>query len=659
MTRRINTLNRSRLLDKLAAPVSIRRWALSLTGCLIPAAFNPSLIAADPSPEHLYAIKQLEARKAFQIDAARNATFFHDFTFTDRIEESNIGFRNRVVDDAAISYKAAHYDHGNGVAAADVNGDGLEDLYFTTQLGVSQLWRNLGNGKFVDSTREAGVGLPDHVAVGASFADIDNDGDPDLFVTTVRRGNRLFENIGDGKFQDISAVAGVNYVGHSSGSVFFDYNNDGRLDLLVVNVGAYTTAQQGRGGFYRAYPDAFSGHLFPERTEASILYKNVGGNKFVDVSKETGLNDMAWTGDAAVTDLNRDGFLDVYFVNMQGDDHYYENQSGTRFVEKTAEYFPKTPWGAMGVKFFDYNQDGRFDLYVTDMHSDMTQGQTMDALRFSPKAEKAKSEAYCAIQWTKEYLQGASNNIFGNAFYTNLGDGQFKEISNPVGVETYWPWGFSTGDLNADGFEDLFVASGMGYPFRYGINSILLNDAGKRFQDSEFLVGVEPRGDGRTERVWFTLDCDGIHKQHPECAQKTGPNAVLGTLSTRSSLFVDLDNDGDLDIVTNEFNDRPQLLFSNLAERKHVSFLKLKLVGTTSNRDGLGARVTIRVGDRSLHQQHDGKSGYLSQSAIPLYFGLGDAKTVDALEILWPSGAKQTVKGPQQINRIITIHEEQ
>jgi hypothetical protein len=289
----------------------------------------------------------------------------------------------------------------------------------------------------------------------------------------------------------------------------------------------------------------------------------------------------------------------------------------------------------------------------------MTQGQTMAALRFSPKAEKAKSEAYCSIQWTEEYLQGASNNIFGNAFYTNLGKGRFKEISNPAGAETYWPWGFSSGDLNADGFEDLFVAAGMGYPFRYGVNSVLLNDAGKRFHDSEFLVGVEPRGDGRTERVWFTLDCDGVHKQHADCAGKTGRNGVLGTLSTRSSLFVDLDNDGDLDIVTNEFNDRPQILMSDLAERKLVSFLKLKLVGTISNRDGLGARVTLRIGDRSRHQQHDGKSGYLSQSAIPLYFGLGDAKTVDAIEILWPSGAKQTVKGPQQINRLITIREEQ
>lgn len=617
----------------------------------------PLLVAAEPSPEHRYALQQLEARKALQIESAKNVSTFHDFTFTDRIEESGIRFVNRVVDDAAISYKAAHYDHGNGVAAADVDGDGLEDLYFTTQLGINELWRNLGDGRFEDITRAAGVGLPDRIAVGASFADIDNDGDPDIFVTTVRHGNRLFENVGGGRFEDISADAGVDYVGHSSGSVFFDYDNDGRLDLLVVNVGTYTMDEQGAGGFHRAYPDAFSGHLFPERTEASILYKNAGENRFVDVSKNV-LSDSAWTGDAAVTDLNRDGYPDVYIVNMQGDDHYYENDGGKRFIEKTAKYFPKTPWGAMGVKFFDYNQDGLFDLYVTDMHSDMTQGQTMDALRFSPTAEKSKSEAYCSVQWTEEYLQGAFNNVFGNAFYANLGGGKFKEISGQVGAETYWPWGFSVGDLNTDGFEDLFVASGMGYPFRYGINSVLLNDAGKRFLDSEFLVGVEPRGDGRTERVWFTLDCDGVYKQHPECDGQRGSKEVLGTLSTRSSLFVDVDDDGDLDIVTNEFNDRPQLLISNLTERKQVSFLKIKLVGTASNRDGLGARVTLRAGDRSFHQQHDGKSGYLSQSATPLYFGLGEATSVDAIEIVWPSGATQLLKGPHETNRTMTIREE-
>jgi len=163
---------------------------------------------------------------------------FHDFQFTDRLVESQIQFEHHIVEDAGKVYKAAHYDHGNGIAVADVDGDGLPDIYFTTQLGTNQLWRNLGHGRFEDITERAGVGLPDQVVVSASFADIDNDGDPDLYVATVRHGNHLFENLGGGRFRDITVQAGLSYVGHSSAAVFFDFNKDGLLDLFLVNVEA-------------------------------------------------------------------------------------------------------------------------------------------------------------------------------------------------------------------------------------------------------------------------------------------------------------------------------------------------------------------------------------------------------------------------------------
>src|SRR5262249_7469213 len=263
------------------------------------------------------------------------------------------------------------------------------------------------------------------------------------------------------------------------------------------------------------------------------------------VSKETGLRDGSWSGDASFADLNEDGYPDLYVVNMQGDNHYYENQGGRAFIEKTAAYFPKTPWGAMGIKFFDFNQDGLIDLLVTDMHSDMTKDHTERALSFQLAIEKSKSEAYCAAQWTEAYLQGSSNNIFGNAFYQNLGHGKFREVSDALNLETYWPWGVSVADLNADGYEDVFVTAGMGYPFRYGINSVLLNDAGKRFYDAEFVLGAEPRGENRIQKPWFVLDCDGADKQDPICQGHSGHQTVMGTLSSRSSAIFDLDNDGD------------------------------------------------------------------------------------------------------------------
>ncbi len=650
---RIVRVTKFQLIDMIPSTASPRFAVCLACGIVWPAAVD----GLGSSPEHIFAVKQLQARGETQRRQAQNIRTFYHFQFADRLLESKITFRHRIVEDAGISYKAAHYDHGNGLTLADVDGDGFIDCYFTTQLGSNQLWRNLGNGQFEDITAKAGVGLPDQIAVSAAFGDIDNDGDPDLLVTAVRSSNRLFENLGKGQFRDITQSAGAGYVGHSSGAAFLDYNRDGWLDICVVNVGRYTSNEQGRGGFYRALPDAFSGHLFPERAETSRLYQNLGGKRFRDVSAELGFQDNSWSGDCAFTDFNVDGYPDLYLVNMQGDDHYYENQSGKRFIDKTTACFPKTPWGAMGIKFFDYNRDGRLDLYVTDMHSDMTQGQTMEALRFGLPKEKAKSEAWCSIQWTETYLQGAGNNIFGNAFYRNEGGGRWTEVSDAINTETYWPWGLSTGDLNSDGWEDIFVAAGMGYPFRYGINSVLLNDAGKRFFDAEFLLGIEPRSDGRTEQVWFTLDCSGAHKNHPECRGQTGKKAVLGTLSTRSSAITDLDNDGDLDIVTNEFNDHPQILLSNLTEKQPVRFLKIKLIGTTSNRDGLGATVKVSAGGKISTQYHDGKSGYLSQSALPLYFGLGDAAKVDSVEVLWPSGKRQRHTKNIPINKSLILRE--
>ena len=593
----------------------------------------------------------LAARKQEQLKTTGQFKVFYQFQFEDKLTQSGITFVNHAVDDAKRNYEPAHYDHGNGIAVADVDGDGLYDIYFVSETGGNELWKNLGGGKFRNITAEAGVGVPGRISISAAFGDIDNDGAPDLFVTTVRGGNLLFQNDGHGHFRDITRESGIEGALHSSGAFFFDYDRDGLLDLLVCNIGKYTSDRKGAQGQYTALPDAFFGHLFPERYEFPVLYRNLGHGRFKDVTSEVGLKPVGWSGDATFTDLNGDGWPQVYFANMQGANHFYENHGG-KFVERTKDYFPKTSWGAMGIKFFDYDNDGRPDLFVTDMHSDMWS----DA---APADEKKKAPKPLG----KDVLMGPTSSfIFGNSLYHNLGGGKFEEVSDRMGVESYWPWGESAGDFNADGWEDLFIASGMSFPYRYAINPLLLNNQGQQFLNAEFLLGVEPRRGGRTHMPWFELDCATLppgsekHFQDP-CKGQKGKITVMSSMSSRSAAVFDLDNDGDLDIVTNEFNGEPQVLVSNLSSRRRIHWLKVKLRGTVSNRDGLGATVRVTSGGRTLTKYNDGKSGYLSQSSLPLYFGLGDAERIDRVEVVWPSGGHQVITQGLRVNETMPITE--
>ncbi len=586
---------------------------------------------------------------------AKSYPVFHDFHFLKSQPKSGIQFKHRITDDSGKNYRPNHYDHGNGLCIADVDGDSLYDIYFITQIGENELWRNLGNGQFENITQQAGLDMTSKgIGVSASFADIDNDGDADLYATFLKTGNLLFENDGQGNFQDISEASGLNYKGHSSGATFFDYNRDGLLDLFLSNVGSYTTDDidtmtiDGQAYFYyEGVKDGFAGHLKPERTERSVLYQNLGDNRFEDVSNTMNLVDTSWTGDAFAMDANADGWPDLFVLNMQGHDEYYENVEGKRFERKSREFFPKTSWGSMSAKHFDFDNDGYLDVFVTDMHSDMS-------TRLSPEKEKLKAK----MEWPESFLNSGGQSIFGNSFFKQSSSGVFQEISDQINVESYWPWGLSTGDLNADGFEDVFIASSMNYPYRYSPNIVLLNNQGKGFLNSEFILGIEPRKDSIYSQPWFILDCSGVDKGHRDCKGQTGEVTVWSPRGSRSSVIFDLDNDGDLDIVTNEFGNHPMVLLNSLRDSKpNLQYLKIRLKGTVSNRDGLGAIVKVIAGGQSYVKIMDGKSGYLSQSSYPLYFGLGDTESIEKIDISWPSGQLQIITGPIELNSLIEIEE--
>ena len=384
-------------------------------------------------------------------------TVFHQFQFTDRIKESGITFVHHIVDDAGKHYKAVHYDHGNGIAVADVDGDGLSDIYFVNQVGGNELWKNLGGGRFRDITRESGVALADRISVAASFADIDNDGDQDLFVTTVRGGNVLFENDGHGHFKDISKEAGVDLVTHSSGAVFFDFDRDGLVDLLVCNVGSYTTDEKGPDGDYVGLADAFLGHTHPDRFEYPVLYRNTGHNRFKDVTAAVGLaaGRLGRRRERRRSERRRlAGSLRAEHAGRRAllREPGRARRSSTR-PPSTSPERPGARWGS----------------------SSSTSTTTAGWICSSPTCTRTCSRRCRRTAKSRRPACIRRSSCWAGRRHVHLrqrplpqlskrGGTAFEEVSDRAGVENYWPWGPSVGDVNADGWDDIFIASSMDYP---------------------------------------------------------------------------------------------------------------------------------------------------------------------------------------------------
>jgi hypothetical protein len=545
-----------------------------------------------------------------------------------------------LADEQGETFKINLYDHGAGLAVGDFDGDGHDDIYFCNQLGPNALYRNKGDGTFEDVTARAGVGLGDRVSVGATFVDYDNDGRQDLYVTSTRGGNVLFRNVGDGKFEDVTKQAGLTHVGHSQTAVFFDYDNDGYLDLFLTNTAEWTTETfdpvtthfLGKGG-------AGLGQVVHSPIEHNILYHNEpdgkGGRHFVDVTKKANLQGRGWAGDAVAFDYDGDGHIDLLVTSMFGRSQLYRNKGDGTFDDVTLAVLGRTPWGGVGATAFDYNNDGRLDLYIVDMHSDMWMGPDFKhaSLELAKKYEKKRFAFYngphaetnpALIE--EEYQLGREIGfkheevLFGNAFYRNEGGGKFTEVSQEANLETFWPWGIATGDFDNDGYEDAFVPSGMGYPFYYWPNYLLMNQGDGTFKDRAAELGAEPPR-------------RGIYLPRPI-------NGKPAARSSRCAATADFDGDGRLDLVVNNFNDQPYFFKNQMPRKNYVAF---RLRGTRSNRDAIGAVVRLYQGDKVMTRQVQGACGYLAQSSRTLHFGLGDRPQIDRVEITWPSGLRQTL----------------
>lgn len=563
--------------------------------------------------------------------------------FRDALPQSGITFR--MGQQLAERFTISLYDHGSGVAVADYNGDGLDDVLFLNQFGENALYRNRGDGTFDDATSQAGpLTLADRVCVGAAFADYDNDGDQDLYVTTTRGGNVLFENQGRGHYQDVTERAGVGLVAHSQTPAFFDSDNDGYLDLFVTNTARWTQESYDEAGRY--YPgDSIWNHVSnPEDREFNVLFHNNRDGTFSDVTDESGLSGKGWSGDVAVFDFDEDAAADVLVTNMFGKSQLYRNDGRGHFDDVTGDTLGKTPMGAIGAKAFDYNNDGRLDLLITDMHSDMWVGfNDSQLVRPSEKFDSIAGPESAPDTGQRDFMRDIEGRfrdemgldfdhvIYGNTFFRNEGAGQFTELSDAAHLETFWPWGICTGDFDNDRHEDVFIPSGMGWPFFYWPNSLLMNNGDSTFGDRAAQEGIEPPPEGQLIAENRSAIREAVR-------------------SSRCAATADFDGDGRLDLIVNNFNDRPYYFKNQFPVRHFVAF---RLRGTKSNRDAIGAQVRVFCGDQVLLRQVQATGGYLSQSSKILHFGLGDDASIERAEIHWPSGIDQVIEAPM----VDTLHD--
>lgn len=564
--------------------------------------------------------------------------------FTDVLRGSGIGFKHHFFrSEQGEDYHMNQYDHGSGVLVADVNGDGLMDIYLLDFLGPNALFVNRGKLKFDEVAKKSGVDMPEDVSVGGSFGDYDNDGDVDLYVTTYHTGNRLFQNRGDGTFEDVTKSAGVGHVGHSSSALWFDFDLDGYLDLYVTNIGPFTTAEPSPDASYaRRGVNLPLGYIMnnPEADhggEPGVLFRNNGDGTFADVTKQSGINSRQWNGDVTVGDYDQDGYADVYTSNMFGENNLFHNNGNGTFSKVTRKVLGRTSWGGMGALFFDATNDGYPELYVVDMHSDMWTHHDPAGV-VDPKAKydtpRGKNEKNGRVV-TRPQQTRAKWVLFGNTFFVNRRDGTFEERSDAAGLENFWPWGIVAGDYDNDGWQDLFVPAGMGYPYAYWPNYLLMNTGKGNFVDRAAEAGIEPPSRGNY--------IEGLQIKGQPCSK-----------SSRSAATADFDGDGDLDLIVNNFNHEPYLLRNDSSK---VHFLQLRLRGRKSNRDGFGARVKIVSGDLVQYREAHSSGGYLTQSSPVLHFGLANTTQVDRIEVIWPGTKHPQVVTKPQVDCLITLEQ--
>lgn len=562
--------------------------------------------------------------------------------------ETNIDFENRVESTPELNIiNYMYFYDGAGVAAGDLNNDDLPDLFFVGNQESNKLYFNNGDFQFEDVTDQAGVAGDEGAwSTGVTMADVDGNGYLDIYVSRVnylnKSGpNQLFINNGDGTFTERAAEYGVDFEGYSTQAVFFDYNKDGRLDLFILNHSFHSENTYGPRDYLIKMKDPKAGDR---------LYRN-DGNTFTDVTEEAGINSSAlgYGLGVAVSDINKNGWPDIYVGNdFHEDDYLYMNNGDGTFTESLYESIGHTSNSSMGNDIADINNDGYVDIVSLDMmpdnHDSFMRSGGPDLVVI---AEAKKNVGFGD--------KNSRNTLQVNRGLSPDGIPVFSEMAFTTGIaKTDWSWASLFMDLDNSGQKDLFITNGMV----------------RRPNDLDFirLIG-DFRDDSDNEEITQELfeSIDYMPPiEVPNYLYKNNGSLDFENVTSEwgldqpafssGAVYADLNDDGMLDLVVSNVNSQASIYNNNAIPDSTTNYLKVKLNGSTNNSTGIGSKVVLYKNDEIFYQEQMPTRGFQSSVDHVLHFGLGVNTSVDSLLVVWPDWSFQTVENVKVNQRLDLNH---
>ena len=567
--------------------------------------------------------------------------------------QTNVDFVNRIKDSQTENILIySNFYGGAGVGVIDVNNDGLQDLFFAGNLVSNELFLNRGGLKFQNITNAAGIKFDGGWSTGVTIADVNNDGFQDIYVSRELydhkpelRANQLYINNHDNTFTESAEIYGVADRQRTRHATFLDYNKDGFLDLLLLT-------QPPNPGSYSEH----SGTDLKKQEYHLKLYKNRDGKRFEEVSEEAGVALSGFPNGVSASDLNNDGWTDLYVSNdFAAPDFLFINNKDGTFSYKTEEALQHIPYYSMGVDVADLNNDNLLDIFVVDMVA-------KDNFRLKSNMSGMNPKAFWKVVNEGGYYQYMYNTV-----QLNNGNGSFSDISQYTGMAaTDWSWSNLIADFDNDGLKDTYVTNGL-------LHDIRNTDADKEVaayvnKVSYDWVQKHPDGGG-INSIWDILKIDEVIKRIPSQPLNNFAFKNEGNLRfketqdewgldhpsfSNGSAYVDLDNDGDLDIVVNNINAEAFIYQNNSDKQQEKSqYFRIKPVNE-SGLAVLGTRVSIYVDGQSQLQELTNVRGIYSTSEQIAHFGLGTKTSIDSILIKWPNG-KYTRLYDQKSNQELTV----